>query len=385
MAAQDRILATHVGSLVRPAELLRYIEAIEQGVKVDEAAFDAQLRKSVAEVVARQQEVGIDIVSDGEFGKFRTWSAYVLERLGNIEEQDIEEASGAGKDRSLFPEFYAEYFPSQRLPRRGVPVATGPIFYKGQSAIAHDIDVFKAALQGRDVVGFMPVVAPASAMPRFRLGHYRSEEEFLFGLAEALREEYRAVVEAGLVAQIDDAFLPYIYDVAFADRPLAEYRQWAELRVAALNHALAGLPEEKVRYHICWGSFATPHVTDIEIRHIIDLILQVKAGAYCIEMANPRHEHEWRIWEKVKLPDGRKLVPGVISHATNVVEHPELVAERLVRLARLVGRENVLAGTDCGFAQSPHVRRVHPSIMWAKLQALAAGAKLATKELWGRA
>jgi 5-methyltetrahydropteroyltriglutamate--homocysteine methyltransferase len=385
MLADNRIPTTHVGSLIRPPELLRSISAIEQGVAVDRTAFDAQLRRSVAEVVERQKEAGIDIVSDGEFGKFRTWSAYVLERLGNIEEQDIDEPRGLGRDQSLFAEFYAEYFPTQRLPRRGVPIATGPIFYKGQQAIAHDIDVFKSALRGTDRLGFVPLVAPASAMPRFRLGHYKTEEEFLFGLADALREEYRAVVDAGLILQVDDAFLPYMYDVAFADRPLDEYRNWAAIRVAALNHALAGLPEDRVRYHICWGSFATPHVGDIEIRHIIDLVLRVNAGAYCIEMANPRHEHEWRIWESVKLPAGRKLVPGVISHATNIVEHPELVAQRLVRLARLVGLENLLAGTDCGFAQATQLRRVHPSIQWAKLAALAAGARLASEELWGGA
>jgi 5-methyltetrahydropteroyltriglutamate--homocysteine methyltransferase len=380
---QNRIPTTHVGSLIRPPELLRYITAIEQGVAVDRAAFDAQLRRSVAEVVERQKKAGIDIVSDGEFGKFRTWSAYVLERLGNIEEQDIDEPRGVGRDQSLFAEFYAEYFPTQRLPRRGIPIATGPIFYKGQQAIAHDIDVFKAALHGTDLLGFVPLVAPASAMPRFRLGHYKTEEEFLFGLADALRAEYRAVLDAGLILQVDDAFLPYMYDVAFVDRPLDEYRKWAAVRVAALNHALAGLPEDRLRYHICWGSFATPHVGDIELRHIVDLVLQVSAGAYCIEMANPRHEHEWRIWESVKLPAGRKLVPGVISHATNIVEHPELVAQRLVRLARLVGRDNLMAGTDCGFAQATQVRRVHPSIQWAKLAALSAGARLASEELWG--
>jgi 5-methyltetrahydropteroyltriglutamate--homocysteine methyltransferase len=384
MFPHNRIPTTHVGSLVRPPELLRTITAIEQGIAVDRAAFDGQLRRAVAEVVERQKAAGIDIVSDGEFGKLRTWSAYVLERLGNIEEQNIDEPRGIGRDQSLFAEFYAEYFPTQRLPRRGVPIATGPIFYRGQAAIAHDIDVFKSALEGHaDLAGFVPLVAPASAMPRFRLGHYRTEEEFLFGLAEALRVEYRAVLDAGLLLQIDDAFLPYMYDVAFADRPLDEYRKWAELRVAALNHALDGLPEDRVRYHICWGSFAVPHVGDIELKHIIDLVLKVKAGAYCIEMANPRHEHEWRIWENVKLPEGRKLVPGVVSHATNIVEHPELVAERLVRLARLVGRDNLLAGTDCGFAQATQVRRVHPSIQWAKLEALAAGARLASRELWG--
>jgi 5-methyltetrahydropteroyltriglutamate--homocysteine methyltransferase len=386
MIPDDRIPTTHVGSLIRPPELLRYIAAIEQGIAVDGTGFDAQLRRSVAEVVEHQRKIGIDIVSDGEFGKLRTWSAYVLARLGNIEEQDIDEPRGLGRDQSLFPEFYAEYFPTQRLPRRGIPIATGPIFYRGQDAIAHDIEVFTGALRGQTgCLGFVPLVAPASAMPRFRLGHYRTEEEFLFGLAEALREEYRAVLDAGLILQVDDAFLPYMYDVAFADRPLAEYRHWAEVRVAALNHALAGLPEERVRYHICWGSFATPHVGDIELKHIVDLVLKVSAGAYCIEMANPRHEHEWRIWADVKLPEGKKLVPGVVSHATNIVEHPELVAERLVRLARLVGRDNVMAGTDCGFAQATQVRRVHPSIQWAKLEALSAGARLASRELWGGA
>jgi 5-methyltetrahydropteroyltriglutamate--homocysteine methyltransferase len=186
------------------------------------------------------------------------------------------------------------------------------------------------------------------------------------------------------MVQIDDAFLPYMYDVAFAADQLEQYRKWAAIRIEALNHAIEGLPEDRIRYHICWGSFNTPHVTDVPLKDIVDLVLRVKAGGYCIEMGNPRHEHEWRVWENVKLPPGRKLIPGVISHSTNVVEHPELVAERLMRLARLVGRENVLGGTDCGFAQSPYVRRVHPSIMWAKLEALAEGARLASRELWGR-
>jgi 5-methyltetrahydropteroyltriglutamate--homocysteine methyltransferase len=389
MPLANRIQTTHVGSLIRPPDLLRYIGAIEAGIEVDAAAFDAQLRKSVTDVVARQQQAGIDIVSDGEFGKLHTWSTYILDRLGNVEEQRNEEdrpAAGIGKDQRLFPEFYAEYFGSQvTLARRKIPVATGPIFYKGHKALAHDIEVFKSALEGKDVIGFFPVVAPASAMPRFREGHYKTEEAFLFGLAEALREEYRAIINAGLILQVDDAYLPFMYDVAFTERPLEDYKKWANIRVEALNHALDGLAEDRIRYHICWGSFATPHVADIGIKDIVDLILKVKAGAYCIEMANPRHEHEWRVWEKVKLPAGRKLVPGVISHATNVVEHPELVAERLVRLAKLVGRENIMGGTDCGFAQTTHTRRVHPSIMWAKLESLAEGARLATKELWRRA
>jgi 5-methyltetrahydropteroyltriglutamate--homocysteine methyltransferase len=383
-ASAERILTTHVGSLVRPAKLVQYIEAMESGLAVDRQAFDALLRRSVSDVVRRQQQAGIDIVSDGEYGKFRSWSFYVLDRLGGIEERDLAAPVGGGRDRGLFPEFYAEYFPTQRLPRRGTVVTVGPVTYKGHAALQHDIEVFKAALAGVDVQGFLPVVAPASAVPMFKNEFYKSEEEALFALATALREEYTAIVEAGLTVQVDDAFLPYMYDLAFAGKDLADYRKWASVRIDALNHALQGLPEEKVRYHICWGSFNTPHVSDVPLKDIVDLVLRVKAGAYCIEMGNPRHAHEWRVWETVKLPDGRKLIPGVISHSTNVVEHPELVAERLVRVARLVGRENVMAGTDCGFAQSPHLKRVHESIMWAKLEALAEGARIASRELWGR-
>jgi 5-methyltetrahydropteroyltriglutamate--homocysteine methyltransferase len=383
--SQDRILTTHVGSLVRPPELSRYIEAIDNGVKVDQAAFDRCLADSVADVIKRQQQVGVDVVSDGEFGKFRSWSFYVLDRLGGIEEHAVEAARGAGRDQQMFADFYAEYFPTQKLPKRGTVVCVGPLTYKGHAAVRKDIELFKAGLKGAAVAdAFLPVVAPASAVPRHKNEYYKDDEEFLFKLAEALREEYKAIVDAGLMVQIDDAFLPYMYDVAFAADQLEQYRKWAAIRIEALNHAIEGLPEGRIRYHICWGSFNTPHVTDVPLKDILDLVLRVKAGGYCIEMGNPRHEHEWRVWENVKLPPGRKLIPGVISHSTNVVEHPELVAERLTRLARLVGRENVLGGTDCGFAQSPHVRRVHPSIMWAKLEALAEGARLASRELWGR-
>jgi 5-methyltetrahydropteroyltriglutamate--homocysteine methyltransferase len=383
-AGTDRILTTHVGSLVRPLQLVEYIEAMEKGLKVDMAAFDTLLQESVDEVVRRQKQAGIDVVSDGEFGKFRSWNFYVLDRLAGIEERDIVESRGGSRDRSLFPEFYAEYFPTQRLPKRGTVYTVGPVKYKGQAALKKDIEIFKKALKGVDVEGFMPVVAPASAVPMFKNEFYKNEEEAIFGIAEALREEYRTIVEAGLYVQIDDAFLPYMYDLAFAGTDMENFRKWARVRVDALNHALEGIPEAKVRYHICWGSFNTPHVSDVALKDIVDLVTSVKAGAYCIEMGNPRHDHEWRVWETAKLPTGRKLIPGVISHSTNVVEHPELVAERLVRVAKLIGRDNILAGTDCGFAQSPHVRRVHPSIMWAKLEALSEGARIASRELWGR-
>jgi 5-methyltetrahydropteroyltriglutamate--homocysteine methyltransferase len=380
----DRILTTHVGSLVRPPQLVEYIEAIEKGLKVDMQAFDALLQQSVNEVVKRQQQAGIDIVSDGEYGKFRSWSFYVLDRLEGIEERDIVEARGGSADRKLFPEFYAEYFPTQKLPKRGTVFTVAPVKYKGQAALRKDIEIFKKALKGVDVDGFMPVVAPASAVPLFKNEFYKNEDEAVFAIAEALREEYKTIVGSGLYVQIDDAFLPYMYDLAFAGTDMERFRNWARVRVDALNHALQGIPQEKVRYHICWGSFNTPHVSDVALKDIVDLVLRVNAGAYCIEMGNPRHEHEWRVWETAKLPAGKKLVPGVISHSTNVVEHPDLVAERLVRLAKIVGRENIMGGTDCGFAQAPHVKRVHPSIMWAKLEALAEGARIASRELWGR-
>jgi len=214
--------------------------------------------------------------------------------------------------------------------------------------------------------------------------HYSNEEEALFAIAKALHEEYKAIVDAGLIVQIDDAFLASTYDIMVPPRSLADYRKWAAVRVEALNHALAGIPAERARYHMCWGSWNGPHTNDVAIKDIIDLVLRVRAGGYSLEMANPRHEHEWRLWEKVKLPKGKVLVPGLISHATNIVEHPELVAERIVRLANLVGRDNVIASTDCGFAQGPFARRVHPSIQWAKLRALAEGARLATRQLWRR-
>ena len=231
----------------------------------------------------------------------------------------------------------------------------------------------------------MTAVAPASVLPGRDDEFYSDDETFLLAVADALHEEYKAIVDAGFILQIDDAYLATYYDVIVPPGSLADYRRWAELRVEALNRALRGIPEERTRYHMCWGSWNGPHVSDVPLKDIIDLVLRVKVGGYCLEMGNPRHDHEWRLWESVRLPAGRVLLPGVISHSTNVVEHPELVAERLTRLARLLGRENIIAGTDCGFAQGPFVQRVHPTIMWAKLRTLVEGARLATRELWGSA
>ncbi len=388
----DRILTTHVGSLVRPPELIPFLRARENNEGYDLDAFEECLRNSIAEVVKQQVAAGIDIVSDGEFGKSLSWSRYVLERLKGFEPRppsqsdDLKsgEVISASFDRREFADFYAEYDRTQGFSGSiDSWVCTGAIEYTGHDLLRRDIDNFKSALDGASAAaGFLPVVAPASVVPERNDEYYDSEEDYVFGIADALKEEYRTIIDAGLMVQVDDAHLPFMYERMVPPASLADYRKWAEIRIEALNHALEGLPEDRVRYHIFWGSWNAPHTGDVPLRDIADLVVRVRAGAYCIEMANPRHEHEWRVWEDVKLPDGKTLIPGVISHSTNVVEHPELVAERLVRLAGLVGRENVMGGTDCGFAQGPFVARVHPSIMWAKLASLAAGARLASKVLW---
>jgi len=392
--APDRILTTHVGSLIRPPKLVEFFRAIEDGRPYDKAGYEACLTESVAEIVRQQAEAGVDIVSDGEFSKGVNWAFYIHSRLKGItvrpvtpeEAKDPMASMGGGQDRVAFPEFYAEYDVAsglgKRLGRR--IIVNGPLSYTGQAEIARDIKNLKTAAAKANVQAFLPVVAPASALPGAKNEHYPDEKSYLFALADALHEEYQAIVDAGLYVQIDDAFLPYMHERMVPPRTLAEYKAWAQMRIDALNHALRGIPEDRSRYHICWGSWNGPHAFDVPLKDIVDLLLQVNVGHYSVEQANPRHEHEWSVWQTVKLPPGKKLIPGVISHATNIVEHPELVAQRLVRLARIVGRDNVLGGTDCGFAQSPFAQRVHPSIMWAKLRSLAGGTKIATAELWGK-
>ncbi len=395
----DRILTTHVGSLIRPPKLVEFWRAIEAGKPYDEAAFEACLTESVADIVRQQAETGIDIVSDGEFSKGANWAFYVHKRLSGItirlatpeETKDPMASMSGGRDREAFPEFYAEYDVASGLGKRlgNRVVVNGAISYSGQKLVGRDIKNLTAGIaQMKDrspsLAGFLPVVAPASATPGAKIEHYKNEETFLFALADALHQEYKAIVDAGLYVQVDDAFLPYMHERMVPPMSNAEYRRWAQLRVDALNHALRGIPEERSRYHICWGSWNGPHAFDVPLKDIIDLVLQVRVGHYSFEAANPRHAHEWRVWQSVKLAPGKILIPGVISHATNIVEHPELVAERIVRLAKIVGRENVMGGTDCGFAQSPFARRVHPTIMWAKLKALVEGARIATQALWGK-
>ncbi|MGZ5814221.1 MAG: hypothetical protein ACXWJR_11145, partial [Xanthobacteraceae bacterium] len=288
-----------------------------------------------------------------------------------------------GADRTRFKEFYAELDVREPMANARMVACVGPVKYIGQEILQRDIANFKAALKDVKVEeAFMPVVAPSSVLPDRKDEYYKGEEEWLAAVTAAMRTEYRTIVDAGFILQIDDARAATAYDRMVPPGTFEEYRRWLAKFVESLNHALEGIPEDRVRYHVCWGSWPGPHVSDVALRDIVDLILKVRAGAYVIESANPRHEHEWQVWKNVKLPPGKVLIPGVISHATNVVEHPELIAERISRFANLLGRENVIAGTDCGFAQGTFYRRVHPTVMWAKFEALVEGARLASKQLW---
>jgi 5-methyltetrahydropteroyltriglutamate--homocysteine methyltransferase len=386
--SMDRMLTTHVGSLVRPPGLVEIMRAKESGQAYDQEKLAASVRSSVREVVQKQVEAGVDILSDGEYGK-PSFSGYVNERLSGFERRprDPQESPllNWGRDRQLFREFYEEYDRATGSASGYPVVCTGPIAYQGQTAVQSDIATFKAALAGvHPEEAFIPAVAPGTIELQRRNVYYPTDEAYLFAIADAMREEYRAIVDAGFLLQIDDPRVVTQYGMPDPAPSIADYRKFAELRVEALNHALADLPLDRVRYHLCWGSWHGPHVTDVPLQDIVDIVLRVRAGAYSVEAANPRHEHEWQVWESVKLPDGTILIPGVVAHTTNLVEHPELIAWRLVTYARLVGRENVIAGTDCGFSQGAFTPRVHASIMWAKLQALAEGAALATRQLWPR-
>jgi 5-methyltetrahydropteroyltriglutamate--homocysteine methyltransferase len=338
--------------------------------------------------VRRQAQTGIDVVSDGEYGKSISWNQYIIERMSGFALRPNPPGPGGrsgdpGLDRNRFKEFYAELDARDPPANPETVVCVGPVAYTGQAQLARDIANFKTALAAAKVEeGFLPVVAPASALPERRDEYYRSEDEWMNAVTAAMRIEYKTIVDAGLILQIDDARAATMYDRMVPPASLADYRRWLGKFIESLNGALAGIPEDRVRYHVCWGSWPGPHSSDVPLRDIVDLILKVRAGAYLIESGNPRHEHEWQVWKSVKLPAGKVLVPGVISHVTNVVEHPELIAERIVRFANLLGRENVMAGTDCGFAQGTFYRRVHPTIMWAKLEVLVEGARLASKQLW---
>ena len=385
---ESRILTTHVGSLVRPQEIIDLMRAKEFGQEYDREELAGKVRSGVAEVVRRQLAEGVDIPSDGEYGK-SGFSAYVHDRLAGFEPRPKDPNQGVllnwGRDRTIFRDFYLEYDKTAETASGGPVVCTGPITYKGQAEVDTDIDNFKAALAGTGhTEAFIPAVAPGTIELQRKNEYYPTDEAYLFAIADAMHEEYKAITDAGFILQLDDPRVVTQYGMPDPAPPIEEYRKFAALRVEAINHALKGIPEDRVRYHLCWGSWHGPHVTDVPLKDIVDIILGVNAGAYCIEAANPRHEHEWQVWENVKLPDGKKLIPGVVAHTTNLVEHPELIAWRITTYARLLGRDNIMAGSDCGFSQGAFTPRVHPSIMWAKLQALTEGAALASKQLWSK-
>jgi 5-methyltetrahydropteroyltriglutamate--homocysteine methyltransferase len=372
----DKILTTHIGSLPELAPL-------------DKAAPDyaETVRKSVADVVAKQREIGLDVVNEGEYTKGGDWLSYVEERFAGFEARPPGGARSPlvqGKDREEFAEFYRYasergtlfYAPGQQIRTvRPMFVCTAPLAYRGQADLQREIDILAASVAPEDA--FLTTTAPASLEPYRQNEFYESEEAFIYAIAEAMRTEYETIAKAGFLLQVDDAWLPAMWDRIGMQMGLDAFRKWCAMRVEALNHALVNIPEEQIRYHLCWGSWHGPHAYDIEMSKIVDIMLTVKAQAYLFEAANARHEHEYEIWESVKLPAGKILVPGCVTHSTDIVEHPELVSQRIQRFARLVGKENVMAGTDCGFGG-----RSHPQIAWAKLKALVEGAERASRALW---
>jgi 5-methyltetrahydropteroyltriglutamate--homocysteine methyltransferase len=378
----NRILTTHCGSLPRPTDLLDLMKAKITGQPYDAEAYAARVRSAVGESVRQQIECGIDVPTDGEQSK-PGFFTYVTERLAGFEARSGPRVAMFQAEVETFPEYYKQYFSSAMLGVTLTPmvpfVCTGPVSYCGQSAVANDIENLKAALGGLEPADvFMPAVAPSGVGKN---EYYASDQEYMHAVAEALSSEYRAIVDAGFLLQIDDPFLTELY--SYSPLSAAERRKTAENYVEAVNHGLRGIPPEKVRFHTCYGINEGPRVHDAPLEEVLAHVLKVNAGAYSFEAANGRHEHEYHVWERVKLPDGKVIIPGVITHASNIVEHPELIAERIVRFARLVGRENVIAGADCGFSsQATYQPEIHPTVIWAKFRAMAEGARLATAQLW---
>lgn len=372
----EKILTTHIGSLPN-------FVALDQ----DAPDHDARLRGAVADAIARQRECGLDIINEGEFTKHGDWLRYVESRLAGFEpRQDPQSVFTAGKDREVFADFYKYatehgtlfYRPKESLVRP-VPswACVAPVTYRGEAALQRELDVFGAALGATPRSdAFLTTTAPASLEPYRRNEFYKSDEEYVYALADAMRVEYRMITQAGFLLQIDDAWIPALWDRIGIPMGLPAFKKYCEMRVEALNHALAGIPQEQIRYHFCWGSWHGPHVYDLPMADIVDVMLKVNAQCYLFEAANARHEHEYVVWETVKLPEGKIIAPGMVTHSTDVVEHPELVSQRIQRFAALVGKENVIAGCDCGFG-----RRSHPQIGWAKLRSLVEGAALATRAL----
>ncbi len=384
----ERILTTHAGSLPRPDDLLEMLRARADGQPLDERAFDARLRSAVAEIVREQVAHGLDVVDDGEQGK-TGFSVYTNERLAGFELRPGASAPSqfaTSREHRDFPEYYQA---GARMPsgagaiRPPGRVCTGPIAYVGQSQLQRDLDNLKAALEGVAATeAFVPAISPSMVSLQHTNEYYRTDEEYEAAIADAMHEEYKAIVDAGFLVQIDDPHLVTQY-MRKPELSLAQCRQWAEHHVEVLNHALRDIPRDRIRFHTCYSINMGPRVHDMELKDIVDIILKIHAGAHSFEAANPRHEHEWRVWENVKLPEGTILIPGVITQSTVLVEHPELVADRILRFASVVGRENVIAGADCGFATFAGASEIHPKIAWAKLDALVAGARLASQRLWG--
>jgi 5-methyltetrahydropteroyltriglutamate--homocysteine methyltransferase len=378
----DRILTTQVGSLPRPKNLLDMMKAKVSGEPYDPDAYARQVRSAVAEAIRKQVENGIDIPTDGEQSK-PGFFTYVSERLTGFEPKPGAGSAMFEAEVEAFPEYYEQYFSQAMLGGSVAPVVplvcTGPVSYRGQEAVREDIGNLKAALEGVNAEElFMPSVAPSGVGTN---EYYQTEEEYLYAVAEAMHTEYKAIVDAGFIVQIDDPFLTEVY--SYSSLSATERRREAEMFVEALNHGLQGIPSEKVRFHTCYGINEGPRVHDAPLKDILDVMFKVNADAYSFEAANARHEHEYHVWENVKLPEGKVLIPGVVTHASNIVEHPELIAERITRYAKLVDRENVIAGTDCGFSsQATYNPEVHPTVVWAKFQAMAEGARLATQQLW---
>jgi 5-methyltetrahydropteroyltriglutamate--homocysteine methyltransferase len=380
--SSERILTTHVGSLPRPAGLLDLMKAKLSGAACDEAAYDARVRQAVADCVRKQAECGLDVLTDGEMSK-PGFFVYVNERLEGFEPRPGKGPALFAAERAAFPEYYEEYFKRAMLGGGVAPIApmfcVGPVRYRGEEALRKDLDNLKSALSAvPHVEAFVPAVAPSG------VGHndfYKSDEEYLFAVAEALATEYRAIVEAGFLVQVDD---PFLADV-FAEPGLDDKQKnrKAQTYVDAVNHALRGIPPERVRFHTCYGINEGPRIHEASLSDLVDHMLKIEAGAYSFEAANCRHEHEYHLWETVKLPDGKIIIPGVITHASNIVEHPQLIAERIMRFANLVGRENVMPAADCGFSsQASYKTEVHPTVIWEKFKALAEGARIASARLW---
>lgn len=380
--SNGRILTTHVGSLPRPRALLDMMKVVFAGQPYDRDAYAHQIRTAVGDVVRQQADAGVDIITDGELSK-PGFFTYVQERLSGFEPRPGLKRTQFATELAAFPEYYEEYFKQAMLGGTIAPIVpiacTGPVSYRGQKALAQDIDNLKAAVEGvKHEAVFMPAIAPSGVGAN---DYYRTDEEFFTAVSESLRTEYQAIVAAGFLVQIDD---PRLSDI-FVDPSLdpAGRRRRADIYVEAVNYSLRGIPVEKVRYHTCYGINEGPRIHEAALSEVVGHMLRVNAGAYSFEAANCRHEHEYHLWEAVKLPEGKVIIPGVITHASNIVEHPELIAERIIRFAKLVGRENVIAGVDCGFSsQATYHTEVHPTVVWAKFRALSEGARIATRQLW---